>query len=97
MVFVHALDGSGAIAFQGDHYLKDEAGARTAAWKLGESAKDRFFMVPPPGHAAGTYSLRLGIDMPSPMKVLPLAHSAFNQPTDVWHNESVVIDRVECQ
>ena len=96
-VLVHALDESGAIAFQGDHKLKDDAGAFTADWKLGESVKDHFLMVPPPGHTAGTYSVRLGIYTPSPMKVLPLANSAFSQPGDAWRYQAVIIDRVECK
>ena len=96
-VFVHVLDGSGGLAFQADHDLKDEAGAHTAAWKLGESVKDRFSVAPPPGHAAGTYTLRLGLYIPSPIKVLPLANSAFNQPTDAWRIQSIIIDHVECK
>jgi hypothetical protein len=96
-VFVHALDQSGGIAFQGDHMLKNEAGAPTAAWKLGDSVKDQFFMAPPPGRPAGTYVLRLGVDIPSPMKVLPVTQSVFSQPTDAWHNQSIIIDHVECK
>jgi hypothetical protein len=96
MVFVHALDGSGAIVFQGDHYLTDEAGSRTAAWKLGESVKDRFLMAPPPDRA-GTYPLRLGVDVPSPLKVLLLSNSAFSQPAGPWRAQSIIIDHVDCK
>jgi hypothetical protein len=97
VIFVHGVDGSGAIAFQADHELKDDAGVRTAAWKVGESVKDHFLLTPPPGHAAGKYAIRLGAYIPSPMKLLSVINPTINQPTDAWHDHSVIIDQVECK
>ena len=97
-VFVHALDNSGAIAFQADHDLKDETGAPTTAWTPGESVKDHFLVIPASGgHAAGIYTLRLGLFTPNPIKVFPATNSGFKQPTDVWRNQSIIISNVECK
>jgi hypothetical protein len=93
-VFVHALDGSGGIAFQADHDLKDEAGEPTTAWRLGEPVSDRFFVTPWPGHAAGTYTLRLGVFIPKNMQSLAVTNSTFGPPAD---GRSIIIAHVECR
>jgi hypothetical protein len=94
--FVHALDGTGAVSFQGDHPLKDATGAPTSAWSAGDSVEDRFSMIPT-GKPPGTYALRIGVYAPSPMKVLQLTQVALPRPTDGWKNQSVMIANVECK
>lgn len=96
-VFVHALDNSGAIAFQADHDLKDAAGAPTTSWKVGDPVKDHFLVIPWTGRAAGTYTLRLGVFTPNPIKVFPVTNSAFTQPAGTWHNQSIIISNVACK
>lgn len=96
-VFVHMLDAHGGIAFQGDHPLKNGAGAPTSAWMAGDSVVDRFFAAPPPGHSSGTYMLRIGVFIPSPMKVLQLTEATLPRPADDWKNQAVVIANVECK
>ena len=95
--FVHALDGAGAIAFQGDHPLKKATGAPTSAWTAGDAVEDRFFMVPQANRPTGTYTLRIGVYATSPMKVMQLTQAALPRPSDDWKNQSIVIANVECK
>jgi hypothetical protein len=97
LVFVHVLDGAGALAFQADHPLKNATGAPTSTWTVGESVEDRFLVTPPANRPAGTYALRIGVYVPSPMKVLQLAQAALPQPTDGWKNQAILIANVECK
>src|SRR5205807_568130 len=69
-VFVHALDGAGAVAFQGDHSLRNTTGAQTSALSVGDSIKDRFSMAPPAGRSIGSYTLRIGVWDPRMVKFL---------------------------
>jgi len=96
-VFVHALDASGTIVFQMDHPLKNSAGAPTSAWAAGNSVPDRFIAAPPHTRQTGTYTLRMGVYVPVPMKFLPLIQSALPQPQDGWKGHSVLIQNVECK
>ena len=96
-VFVHALDSSGAVVFQGDHPLKNAANAGSSSWIVGVTVSDRFMMAPPPGKPAGTYSLRIGVYTVSPMKVLQITRGTFPQPTDDWRNQAVLLANVECK
>ena len=52
-VFVHALDGTGAMAFEGDHSLKNATGAQTGAWTAGDTVADRFLIAPPASRPPG--------------------------------------------
>ena len=96
-VFVHVLDGSGEMVFQLDHPLKNPAGSVTGAWSAVESVIDRFLAAPPPGRRTGTYTLRIGLYIAQPMKVLQVTGAAFRQPADGWKNQSILIERVDCK
>jgi hypothetical protein len=95
--FVHVLDGAGGMAFQADHPLKNSTGAATSAWKVGEAVEDRFSVAPPPNHSPGTYTLRIGVYVANPMKVLQLTKAGLPQPTDGWKNQSIILANVECK
>ncbi len=97
LVFVHALDASGNILFQLDHPLKNAAGAATSSWAAGDSVYDRFLAAPPNTRPAGTYTLRMGVYVPVPMKFLPVTQAAVPQPQDGWKDHSVLIQNVECK
>jgi hypothetical protein len=97
LVFVHALNGDGALVFQGDHKLKNATGAPTGAWTAGESVEDRFLMAPPANRPAGTYTLRIGVYILSPIKILQLTQATLPRPTDGWKNQAVMIANVECK
>jgi hypothetical protein len=101
-VFVHALDSSGAIAFQGDHQLKDAAGQPTTSWTAGEAVSDRFLMTPPPGHPNGAYTLRIGLytltpNTPNPIKLLQITRASVPMPTDGWKDRAILLTDVECK
>ncbi len=94
-VFVHALDGAGGCALQGDHWLKNDAGAKTNAWTAGDSVTDRFLMIPPANRSPGTFTLRIGVwDL---KKCLTLVRTNLPQPTDGWRGRAVLIENVECK
>jgi hypothetical protein len=97
IVFVHALDSSGGIAFQGDHPLKNAAGQPTSSWAAGEAVIDRFPMTPPPGHPAGAYPLRIGLYANAPMRVLQLTRAALPVPADDWKDKSILLAQVDCR
>jgi len=96
-VFVHALDGSGAVAFQGDHPLKNAAGAATGDWKTGDSVEDRFLMSSPANRAPGVYTLRIGVWDLKTGKVLNVPQTNLPQPDDGWKGRVVLIEKVECK
>jgi len=96
-VFVHALDSSGAIAFQGDHQLKNAGGQLTTSWAAGEAVSDRFLMIPPPGHPAGAYTLRIGLYTLNPIKLLQITRAAQPMPTDGWKDHAILLVDVECK
>jgi hypothetical protein len=97
-VFVHVLDASGHLAFQADHALRNGGGAPTSAWTVGDSVEDRFFVTPPSNRQPGTYALKVGVDIPSPLKILSLTEATLPRgPTDDWKDRSVVIRNVECK
>jgi hypothetical protein len=95
--FVHVLDASGGMAFQLDHPLKNTAGSPTGSWGAGDSVSDRFLAVSQVNHTSGTYTLRVGVYVPSPMSVLQISETAFPQPTDGWKHQSILIEHVECK
>jgi hypothetical protein len=97
MVFVHALDSSGAVSFQGDHQLKNAAGLPTSSWAAGEEVSDRVSMMPPAGHAAGAYSLRIGVYTAAPMKVLPLTRATLPIATDSWKDRAILLAQIDCR
>ncbi len=68
--FVHALDGAGAIAFQGDHALRNATGAQTSAWTAGATVEDRFVVAPPANRSPGSFTLRIGVWEPTTAKFL---------------------------
>jgi hypothetical protein len=96
-VFVHALDSSGAIAFQGDHPLKNAAGLPTTSWATGEAVSDRFLMIPPAPHPAGTYTLRIGLYTLNPIKLLDITRAVQPMPTDGWKDHAILLADVECK
>jgi len=96
-VFVHVLDGAGAIAFQGDHILKNATGALSSAWTTGDSVVDRFLMVPPPNRPAGSYTLRMGVWEPKTAKFLKVLQTNLPQPADGWNGRVVLIENVACK
>jgi hypothetical protein len=97
VVFVHALDSSGAIAFQGDHMLKNAAGLPPSSWAPGEAVSDRFSMIPPAGHSAGPYNLRVGLYTLNPIKVIQISQAGHAMPTDSWKDRSILLTGVECK
>ncbi len=97
LVFVHALDGAGALVFQADHPLRNATAVSTSGWTAGDSVEDRFLATPPANRPAGTYSLRVGLYLKSPMKVLQLTQPVLPQPTDGWKNQAVMFANVECK
>ncbi|HEY6393585.1 MAG TPA: hypothetical protein VIX89_20050 [Bryobacteraceae bacterium] len=96
-VFVHALDSAGAMAFQGDHPLKNAARAQTSAWATGESVEDRFLVAPPANRSAGSYTLRIGVWDPKTTKFLKVVQTNLPQPADGWKGRVVLIENVECK
>jgi hypothetical protein len=96
-VFVHALDSSGAIAFQGDHPLTNAGGLPTTSWTAGEAVSDRFQMTPPAPHPAGSYTLRIGLYTLNPIKLLQLTHAVQPMPTDGWKDHAILLAGVECK
>jgi hypothetical protein len=96
-VFVHVLDASGAVTFQLDHRLKNAAGLPSSSWTAGDSVRDVFFAAPPPNHASGTYTLRIGAYVAKPMRVLLITKAVLPQPKDGWNTHAVLIDRVDCK
>lgn len=98
VVFVHALDSSGAIAFQSDHTLKDPAGLPTNSWAPGETVSDRVLMSPNTGHPAGPYNLRIGLYTLNPVTLLQITHAAHPMPTDgFWKDRAILLTGVECK
>jgi len=97
LVFVHALDSSGAVKFQLDHPLKNSNGLGTISWKTDEASSDYFPAIPPPNTAVGAYTLRVGLYVPNPMKVLPVSRTTLPQPADGWKSQSVLIEGVQCK
>jgi hypothetical protein len=97
IVYVHALDSSGAIAFQADHPLKNAIGSPTSSWAAGEKVTDRFLVIPAGGHLAGMYPLRFGLYTPAPMRVLQITRTALPMPSDVWKDHSILLAQVECK
>ena len=96
-VFVHVLDGAGAMAFQGDHSLTNAAGAPSGAWTAGDSVEDRFMMAPPAGRAPGSYTFRVGVWDYKIGRFLKLLRTNLPQPTDGWRGRAVVIENVVCK
>lgn len=98
-VFVHAIGGPGpgGIIFQLDHALKNSAGAPSSSWTPGESVSDRFFAVPPPGQSPGAYSLRVGVYLPRPYKVLRVIQAILPQPKDDWKEQAILLEHVDCR
>jgi hypothetical protein len=98
-VFIHAVGGPGpgGIIFQFDHGLKNSAGAPTSSWTAGESVSDRFFAVPPPGQSPGAYSLRVGVYVPRPFKVLPVIQAVLPRPKDDWKGQAILLEHVDCR
>jgi len=96
-VFVHVLDGSGTMAFQADHPLKNVAGAQSGAWTAGDSVEDRFLVAPPVNRAPGSYTLRIGVWDPKTARFLKLVRTNLPQPTDGWRGRVVLIENVECK
>ena len=96
-VFVHVLAPSGATAFQLDHPLKNGAGQMTSAWAASDSVNDQFVGAPPTGQNPGNYALRLGVYVPSPIKILQITRSGFPQPKDGWNDHAVLIENVGCK
>jgi len=96
-VFVHALDGGGAIAFQGDHPLKNTAGAQTSTWAAGDSVEDRFIMTPPANRTSGSYTLRIGVWDPKTAKFLKVLKTNLPQAVDGWKDRVVLIEKIDCK
>lgn len=96
-VFVHALDSSGAIAFQGDHPLKNAAGLPATSWAAGEAVSDRFLMIPRAGHPPGAYTLRLGLYTVNPFKVLQITRAALPTASDGWTDHAILLAGIECK
>jgi hypothetical protein len=96
-VFVHAIDSSDGIVFQLDHPLKNGAGQPTSVWATTDTVTDPFATVPPPNRTPGTYTLRMGVYLPSPMKLLQITRSGFPQPKDGWNDHAIVIENVDCR
>jgi hypothetical protein len=97
IAFVHALDGADGTVFQGDHWLKNDAGSRTGAWAAGDSVTDRFLMAPPANRSSGSYNLRIGLWDPKTPKFLQILQSSLPQPTDGWRGRVILIENVECK
>lgn len=95
--FVHAIDASGSILFQLDHPLKNETGQLTSRWIPDTPVQDRFFATPPAAHAPGAYTLRVGLYVPQPMRVLQITRAGFPQPKDAWNDHAIVIENVDCR
>ena len=95
-VFVHALDNADAMAFQGDHPLKN-AGAQTSTWNAGDSVEDRFLIAPPANRPAGSYTLRIGVWDPKTAKFLKVLQTNLPQPADGWKGRVILIENVECK
>ena len=95
--FVHALDDAGAVAFQGDHPLKNATGTPTSAWAAGDSVEDRFMMAPPANRSPGSYTLRMGVWDPKTTKFLKVLQTNLPQPTDGWRGRVFLIEKVDCK
>jgi hypothetical protein len=96
-VFVHAVDSSGEIAFQFDHPLKNAASQLTSNWAPGEAVTTGFSAAPPPAHTPGAHTLRIGVYVPRPIKLLQITRSGFPQPKDGWNDHAIVIENVDCK
>jgi len=68
-VFVHLLDGGGAVVAQNDG---DPVGGftPTTRWRSGELIADRHRLVLPPGFSAGSYALKAGMYQLQPLRDL---------------------------
>jgi len=97
VVFVHAVDSAGTIQFQGDHILKNAAGAPATSWTAGEAVSDRFLMIPSGGHTPGPYNLRIGLYTLSGTKILKITQPAHPMPTDGWSGRAILLTGVECK
>jgi hypothetical protein len=95
--FVHAVGGSSGIAFQLDHVLKNAAGAPTSSWAPEETVSDRFLAVPPAGQSPGAYTLRIGVYVPQPMRILRVAQAALPEPEDSWKGQAVLLEHIDCK
>jgi hypothetical protein len=97
-VFVHMLDADGRISFQADHNLKNGAGGTASTWVVGAPVVDRFFVTPPPSRSPGVYSLRIGVYIPSPMRILSMAGTAIpGTSAGDWKDRSITIKDVACR
>ena len=96
-VFVHALDSTGAIAFQGDHPLNNAAGLPATSWAAGDAVSDRFLMMPRAGHPAGPYTLRIGLYTVNPYKVLQVTQAAQPVATEGWKDRAILLTGIECK
>ncbi len=96
IVFVHAVDASGGIVFQFDHFLKNAAGSPTSLWAAGDTASDRFLVTPPADRSPGPYTLRLGL-YAVPMKLIPVTQASLPKPTDWWKEHAVLLTNIDCR
>ena len=99
VVFVHALDSKGGVAFQFDHELKNASGLRTSSWVAGDTVTDSFSADPPWTCVPGGYALRLGLYVSSPFRIVPVTRNTFPRPSDDRKDRavSVLITNVECK
>jgi hypothetical protein len=98
VVFVHALDSKGGIAFQFDHELKNASDLATSSWREGDAVTDWFSPDPPRNCAPGVYPLRLGLYVAKPFRIVPLTQSTLPRPVDDdWKTRAVLITNLECK
>jgi len=97
VVFVHALDSAGGIAFQADHHLKNADGLPATSWAANEAVNDRFVVTPANGHPPGTYPLRIGLYTVNPMKLLQVTRPGLPSPADGWKTQSILLAQVDCK
>jgi hypothetical protein len=71
-VFVHALDGAGALVAQHDALLGGEEHP-SASWQAGEAVTGRYGLLLPPAGAPGALHLRAGLYNPDTGQRLRLA------------------------
>jgi hypothetical protein len=96
-VFVHALDGAGAMVFQGDHPLKNAAGAQTRAWTAGDIVEDRFLLAPPANRPPGSYTLRIGVADAKAGRFLRAVATKLPEATDGWKGRAILLENVPCK